>query len=193
MAPADPATPADPAATSLRRRSLSPSPWSVLGTFLVCYALDQWSKYLVVRDIPLGMSRELVPGFFELWHSTNRGAAFGMFQGGSAFFLALALVAIVVLAILWRQGTFAGRWSAAGLCLLVPGILGNVTDRIARGHVVDFLSFDLHFPGAHPFATFNVADSCICVAVGCLLIGSFYEGRSQRAGSKRIEPEEAES
>lgn len=171
MIPPDPSA----AAPFVRPRRLSPSPWALLGTFLPFYALDQWTKYLVVRDLDLGASHVVVPGFFELWHSTNRGAAFGMFQGGSTFFLALACVALVALAVLWRQGTFAGRWSAAGVSLLVPGILGNVTDRIARGHVVDFLSFDLHLPGAHPFATFNVADSCICVAVGCFLLGSFLE------------------
>ena len=183
VAVAPPMTPPDPAAPFTPSRRASPSPWALAGTFLPLYALDQGTKYAVVRDIPLGTCREVVPGFFELWHSTNRGAAFGMFQGGGVFFLALALVALVVLAVLWRQGTFAGRWSAAGVCLLVPGILGNVTDRVVRGHVVDFLSFDLHFPGAHPFATFNVADSCICVAVGCFLIGSFAEtGTAKKEG-----------
>ena len=181
MIPPDPAVAASP----IRARQLSPSPWWLLGTFLPLYALDQWTKFLVVRDLDLGASRQVIPGFFELWHSTNRGAAFGMFQGGGVFFLALALVALVVLAVLWRQGTFAGRWSAAGLCLLLPGILGNVTDRLTRGHVVDFLSFNLHFPHADPFATFNVADSCICVAVGCLLIGSFVEASSNRPPVRR--------
>jgi len=160
----------------------------LLAVFLPFYGLDQWTKYLVDKDIDLGTSRVIVPGFFELWHSTNRGAAFGMFQGGSVFFLALAIVALVALAVLWRQGTFSGRWSAAGVCLLVPGILGNVTDRLLRGHVIDFFSFDLHFPGAHPFATFNVADSCICVAVGCFLIGSFVEGEKRKVISDKNRP-----
>ncbi len=162
-----------------------PSPWVLLGTFAPLYALDQWSKIVVVANLSLGESHVVVPGFFELWHSVNHGAAFGMFQGAGAFFLALAAVAVVVLVVLWRRGAFADRWTAAGLCLLLPGILGNVTDRIVRGHVVDFLSFDLHFPGAHPFATFNVADSCICVAVGCFLIGSFFDakGRKTEAGA----------
>ena len=166
---------------------LAPSPWWLLGVALPLYALDQWTKLLVVRGLALGDSHEVIPGFFALWHSRNRGAAFGMFQGGGAFFLALALGALVMLTVLWRQGTFAGRWSSAGMCLLVPGILGNVTDRLTRGYVVDFLSFDLHFPGAHPFATFNVADSCICVAVGCFLIGSFAEGPAKRPPVRRAD------
>ena len=164
--------PIDPSAPAV---SLRPSPWALLGAFVPLYALDQGTKLLVDRRFELGGSRVVVPGFFELLYSRNRGAAFGMFQGGGIFFLVLAVVAVVVLAVLWRRGAFAERWTAAGVCLLLPGILGNVTDRLARGFVIDFLSFDLHFPGAHPFATFNVADACICVAVGCFLVGSFLE------------------
>ena len=153
----------------------------MLGAFVPLYALDQWTKWLVDQRFEFGASRVVVPGFLEILHSRNRGAAFGMFQGGGWFFLALAVVALVVLAVFWRRGAFADRWTAAGVCLLLPGILGNVTDRLARGYVIDFLSFDLHFPGAHPFATFNVADACICVAVGCFLVGSFLEERRKKS------------
>ena len=178
MTPSDPAVPAAP---TPRVRSVSPSPWALLGTFLPLYALDQGTKWLVERHLALGEYQVVIPGFFTLEHSINHGAAFGMFQGGGIFFLTLAVAALVALAVLWRQGAFAGgRWTAAGVCLLVPGILGNVTDRLTRGHVVDMLSFDLHFPHADPFATFNVADSCICVAVGCFLIGSFVESPARR-------------
>ena len=58
------------------------------------------------------------------------------------------------------------------------GILGNVTDRLWHGYVVDFLSFNLHIRYADPFATFNVADSCICVAVGLFLLASFIEPKA---------------
>ena len=85
----------------------------------------------------------------------------------------LSLVALVVLGVLYRQSAFAEPGARVGLLLLVPGILGNLTDRLVHGHVVDFLSFDLHVPGASPWPSFNVADSCICVAVGLFLLGSF--------------------
>ncbi len=174
-------SPSDPPAAIIRPRALQPSPWTLLGTFVPLYALDQGTKWLVDRRLELGRDHAtVVPGFFEIVHSHNRGAAFGMFQGAGVFFLALALLALVVLAVFWRRGAFAERWTAAGVCLLLPGILGNVTDRLTRGYVIDFLSFDLHFPGANPFATFNVADACICVAVGCFLIGSFLEERRRK-------------
>jgi signal peptidase II len=68
---------------------------------------------------------------------------------------------------------FPDRWSRWGVALLLSGIFGNLTDRIVHGHVVDFLLFDLHVRFANPWPAFNVADSCICVAVALFLIGSF--------------------
>ena len=59
------------------------------------------------------------------------------------------------------------------LALLLAGVMGNLTDRITHGHVIDFLLFDLHIPFAHPWPAFNVADSCICIAVGCFIFHSF--------------------
>ena len=141
---------------------------------LPLYALDQATKFLVVWRIdPLAEPRWIVPGWFGLvqWHNT--GAAWGVFSNANPFFLALSAVALVVLAVLYRFRAFAALWPRAGFCLLLPGVLGNLTDRIVHGHVIDFLLFDLHVPLAHPWPAFNVADSCICVAVGCFLIGSW--------------------
>ena len=152
--------------------------WKVLlATVGPLYALDQITKWLVVRHIDPQGFIALIPRWFLLVYWTNTGAAWGMFSKGGTFFLLIAVAALAVLAILYRQGVFASRWAGAGLCLLVAGILGNLTDRVTRGSVVDFLLFDLHFPGAHPFPAFNVADSCITVAVGCFLVGSWREGR----------------
>ncbi len=175
----DPAVPSEvaPAPVAGPRR---PRPsWAALaGTVLPLYALDQWTKSLVVRHIEWQGDIPILPDhWFDLVYLTNTGAAWGMLAGKSTLFLIIAVVALTVLTVLHRRGAFASRWAGAGLCLLVPGILGNLTDRVLRGSVVDFLSFDLHFPGAHPFPAFNVADSCICVAVGCFLIGSWWEGR----------------
>ena len=173
-----------------------PSRWRpslalLAGVFLPLYALDQWTKWLTVRHIRLHDELPVIPGWFSLVHLTNTGAAWGMLAGRSTFFLVVATVALVVLAVLYRKGMFATPWAAAGLCLLLPGIVGNLTDRVARGAVVDFLSFDLHFPGASPFPAFNVADSCITLAVCCFLVGSWLdaraEGRQQAVGGGKVE------
>jgi len=71
------------------------------------------------------------------------------------------------------------RWRDLSLALLLAGIVGNLTDRLLYGHVIDFLLFDLHVPYAHPWPAFNVADSCISVAVVLFIIQSF---RKQKNG-----------
>jgi signal peptidase II len=71
-------------------------------------------------------------------------------------------------------------WRDFSLALLLAGILGNLTDRFLYGHVIDFLLFDLHVPYAHPFPAFNVADSCISIAVLLFIIHSF--GKQKSAG-----------
>jgi signal peptidase II len=57
--------------------------------------------------------------------------------------------------------------------LLLAGVLGNLTDRLLYGHVIDFLLFNLHLPFARPWPAFNVADSCICIAVIFFIVHSF--------------------
>ena len=154
-----------------------PLPALLGGVVLPLYVLDQWTKWLVIRHISQDAPVAVIPGWFDLVYWTNTGAAFSMLTHSNGFFLALSSVALVVLAVLYRRGAFDAPWPRAGFCLLVPGVLGNLTDRLAHGSVVDFLLFDLHVPGAHPWPAFNVADSCICVAVGCFLVGSWFDMR----------------
>ena len=66
-----------------------------------------------------------------------------------------------------------------GVALLLAGILGNLTDRLLYGHVIDFLLFYLHVPYAHPWPAFNVADSCITLAVFCFVVHSFRQHHAQ--------------
>ena len=154
-------------------------PFSVLCVLVVLplYALDQITKFLVVKNIDPADFHPVIPNWFALVHWSNTGAAWGMFSNANPFFMALSALALAVLAVMYRSGSFAAPWPRAGFFLLVPGVLGNLTDRIVHGHVVDFLLFDLHVRFAHPWPAFNVADSCICTAVGCFLVGSLLDAR----------------
>jgi len=147
---------------------------------LPLYALDQLTKWLVLRALDYQEMRPVVPGFFDLVRFHNTGAAFSMFSNSNAFFIGLSAVALAVLAILARRGTFRGSMMRIGLALLLAGILGNLTDRLLHGYVVDFLLFDLHIPFAHPWPAFNVADSCICTATALFLWQSFREPKCGR-------------
>jgi len=144
---------------------------------LPLYALDQFTKFLVLRFIPPNSSLALIPNFFDLVHVTNTGAAFGSFKNNNGFFIALSCLAlIVVFAMLLRRGP-VDSWRNIALGLLLAGVFGNLTDRLVHGHVIDFLLFDLHVPFAHPWPAFNVADSCICIAVVSFIIYSFRESK----------------
>ena len=147
----------------------------VLLLTLPLYLLDQITKGLVLRYIhPDDPPRLIVPDFFALVNVTNDGAAFGSFKNNNVFFMVLASVAFVfVFALLLRRNRSPDRLRDVSLALLLAGIMGNLTDRLTHGHVIDFLLFDLHVPLAHPWPAFNVADSCICIAVVCFLIHSF--------------------
>jgi signal peptidase II len=141
---------------------------------LPLYALDQITKWFVLWNIhPEEPQHQVIADFFYLVNVTNNGAAFGSFKNNNAFFIVLSCVAfVVVLALLLRRRSPDGLRDLS-LALLLAGIMGNLTDRFVHGHVIDFLLFYLHLPLANPWPAFNVADSCICIAVVCFIIHSF--------------------
>ncbi len=144
----------------------------LLAITLPFYVLDQLTKWLVLRSLAPGEGRVVIANFFDLYHTTNTGAAFSMLSGANWLFIILSAVTLAVLAWYAWRGAFT-RWNAVAVALLTSGILGNLTDRILRGHVIDFISIDLHVPFASPWPTFNIADSAICVAVVILVALSF--------------------
>src|SRR4029434_4764587 len=149
----------------------------ILFLSLPLFALDQWTKQMVLRFISPDEPRVLISDFFSLVNVTNTGAAFGSFRGNNTFFIVVSCVALVIVLGLLLRARTPDRWRDLSLALLLAGILGNLTDRLLYGHVIDFLLFDLHVRFAHPWPAFNVADSCISVAVVCFIIHSFWQSK----------------
>ena len=147
---------------------------------LPLYALDQWTKYLVLRHIAPDRVQEVVPDFFHLVHITNTGAAFGSFRDNNTFFVVISCVALLLVLVLLLRKHEADAWRDVSLALLLAGILGNLTDRLLYGHVIDFLLFNLHVPYANPWPAFNVADSCITIAVVCFVVHSFRQSKTPK-------------
>jgi signal peptidase II len=145
----------------------------ILFLTLPLYALDQLTKRSVIRSIGLYDARLVVPDFFNLVNVPNTGAAFGSFRGNNTFFVGISIVALVVVTVLLVRSHRRDRWRDVPLALLLAGILGNLTDRLLYGHVIDFLLFNLHVRYADPWPAFNVADSCISIAVVLFIIHSF--------------------
>jgi len=150
------------------------------------FILDQATKFAVVEWIRLGERIPIIPGFFDLVHFRNTGAAFGMFSGVSAsvrvpFFYIVAAVAAIVLVLYYRSLEDDQYLMFFTLSLVLGAIAGNVLDRIRLGSVVDFLSFHIgdkslrlsvifrSFDVKLEWPAFNVADSAITIAMFLLV------------------------
>jgi signal peptidase II len=154
------------------------------GLAALVMVLDFLSKIAVLGSLAPGESRALAP-FFNLVLVFNKGAAFSFLASAQGwqtlFFAAIAVVASVVIGFLILKNRDK-KLFCGGLALILGGAIGNLYDRVAYGHVVDFLDFyamDWHWPA------FNVADSAITIGAGILIVESFLhrdaEGREKSA------------
>ena len=147
-----------------------------LGIAFVILLADQFTKLLIVGSFSLGDS-QTVTSFFNLVRVHNSGAAFSMLSNASGwqrwFFTGIGVVATFFILWLLRSHPTQKLFCFA-LALVLGGAVGNVIDRIAYGHVVDFLDF--HWDWLSPvfyqghFPAFNVADSAISVGAVCLIL-----------------------
>ena len=138
--------------------------------------LDQLTKSLVIRSLPVWGQQVIIEGFFNIVHVLNRGAAFGFLNTQNAswqpfFFIAVTGLAVLVLVSLLGQAHNKGPLYLFALSSILGGALGNLTDRLRHGVVVDFL--DVHLGRFH-WPAFNVADMAISIGAICLLI-TFYK------------------
>jgi signal peptidase II len=130
----------------------------------------------------------VIPGFFSLVHTRNPGIAFSLFADSGPLvrnvlvpLVSIAAVALII-AMLWGSRN-TGAKTYAGLALILSGAVGNLYDRAAYGYVVDFLDF---YIGAYHWPAFNVADSCITIGAGLILLDAL-----RSAAQQRHEPESA--
>jgi signal peptidase II len=141
--------------------------------------LDQATKAMVKARLPLHDSLTVIPGFFDLTHVRNTGAAFGMlnnleFAYKPAVMIAVALVALGAVASYAVTLPASQRIARYGLALILGGAIGNLIDRATMGFVVDFV--DVYWRGVH-FWAFNVADAAITVGVALMLLDVLGVGR----------------
>lgn len=155
------------------------------GVFMV----DQTTKAWATSNLRFGGDMPIISGLLNLSFAQNTGVAFSMLDDqGDAGRWGLSAVAFVaatlVLYFFWRTPRTDDRVMGA-LALLLAGIVGNVTDRMRLGFVVDFI--DIQFGSWH-YPTFNVADMAICVGAGLLIVDMFLS-KKHVAGSQNPEAE----
>jgi len=148
-------------------------------------ALDLWSKRAVFDWLQQqGNNISIIDGFLRLVMALNDGAAFGLFSGKPYLLVAVSIVALIaVFAIFLFSGT-ERRFVHIALALFAAGVCGNLYDRIFNnGLVRDFIDV-VYWPGRH-WPAFNIADSMLCIAVGLLVISTFFTGKSfQKCGQQ---------
>lgn len=137
------------------------------------FAVDRLTKWLIETHVSFLDSLQIIPGFFEIVHTENRGVAFSLFNDSTSEWRTLLLVLFSIAAVvlvggfIFRRAGSLDRYSLSGFALILGGALGNVFDRIVWGRVTDFLDF---YIGGYHWPAFNVADSAIVIGSALLLI-----------------------
>ena len=145
------------------------------------FALDRVTKSAIESRVSFLDTYNVIPGFFDIVHSQNRGIAFGLFNDGTSQWRTLLLVVFslaavgIVATMLWNAGRLE-RLSWFGLSLILGGAGGNVFDRIVWGRVTDFLEF---YVSTFYWPAFNIADSAICLGIGLMALEMLRKPPSQ--------------
>jgi signal peptidase II len=153
--------------------------WKAYGASLAVFALDRFTKWIVDTHVSFLDTYKVIPGFFDIVRSENRGVAFGLFNDSTSEWRTILLVvaavaALVVVSVMLWKARRQDRLSLCGLALILGGAAGNVFDRVMWGRVTDFLDFYIR---DHHWHTFNIADSAIVIGSGLLMLDLF---RSKR-------------
>ena len=143
--------------------------------------------YTRMQRVPLD-PKVLVEGYFVAHYAENCGAAFGMLRTAPSWVRATvfgiaALGACVVLTLMFMRGA-GGKLFGAAVPMILSGAIGNLSDRIRHGFVVDFIQVD---PRLFEYPTFNVADIAISVGVGLLLIDGMKKPETQSDAANKAE------
>jgi signal peptidase II len=142
------------------------------GLATAVFGLDRLTKWIIEQRVSFFDTYKVIPGFFDIVRSQNRGVAFGLFNESTSEWRTTLLVlgsmaAVVLVTVMLWNARRLDRWSIWGFSLILGGAAGNVFDRMVWGRVTDFL---LLYVGEYQWPTFNVADSAIVVGSGLLLI-----------------------
>lgn len=151
------------------------------------FMIDQVTKAWAIRVLRFNGDRTVIGGFLNFAYAENPGVAFSMLDDhGDAGRWGLSVVAFIAAALVlyffWRTPRSDDR-ILGSLALLFAGIIGNMTDRMRLGFVVDFI--DVQFGGWH-YPTFNIADAAICLGAALLIIDMLLSKRNQNAETRSV-------
>lgn len=135
---------------------------ALIGLSIVVVFLDQATKFWIQSRMVTGESLPVIAGFFHITYVLNAGAAFGILENKTWFFIGVALLLVGGMVYIYPRLPADKPLLRLGAGLLTGGAIGNLIDRIRIGSVVDFFDFRI-------WPVFNIADICIVCGVGCLI------------------------
>lgn len=166
--------------------------WSLSLLMSALIIIDQLTKGAIESNLYYGQSIPVIKDFFSITYVKNTGAAFGFGADGPLWFRQIFFLGLPVIFCFWifylliktLKGPF---YVSLAYALIIAGAVGNLIDRFNLGYVVDFLMFywkkeENHFPA------FNVADSCISIAAGLLIIDFFVQLRAKKTAEHASNP-----
>lgn len=140
-------------------------------------ALDQITKFLVVRYMEIGQSIPVIGKYLEITSHRNQGAAWGMFQGQMIFFYLVTVVVLALLVFIYKKEARNNFTAQLAITFLFAGALGNFIDRVLFQEVVDFIDVLII---NYDFPIFNVADSALTIGVILMIIEVFITGKGDK-------------
>ena len=139
---------------------------------VVVFLLDRWTKTIVLQSFLPGDSRPVVPHLLWWTYVQNTHGAFGMFGNSPVLLIVLALIVLAIFTYAFRDAVRRSRLVRVAFGMIVGGAIGNIVDLFQHRWVVDFIDFRTIWPNV-----FNVADACITVGVGLLVLSQLKRER----------------
>jgi len=147
----------------------------VIALFVI--AIDQISKWLIVKNMELGTSIPIIDNVLYITSHRNRGAAWGILENKMWFFYIITVVFVVFIVIYMQKYAKTDKLLGISLGLILGGAIGNFIDRVFRQEVVDFIHVYIF---SYNYPVFNVADSALCIGVVLIIIQTLLEGKKTK-------------
>ncbi|WP_102271528.1 signal peptidase II [Cytobacillus massiliigabonensis] len=145
----------------------------IIALFVI--ALDQLTKYLIVKNMELGESIKVIEDFLYITSHRNRGAAWGILEGQMWFFYIITVIVIIGIVYYIQKAAKGKMLFGVSLGFMLGGAIGNFIDRVFRNEVVDFINTYIF---GYDFPVFNIADSALVIGVAMLMIQMLLEERA---------------
>lgn len=147
----------------------------VIALFVI--AIDQISKWLIVKNMELGTSIPIIDNVLYITSHRNRGAAWGILEDKMWFFYIITVVFVAFIVIYMKKYAKTDKLLGISLGLILGGAIGNFIDRVFRQEVVDFIHVYIF---SYNYPVFNIADSALCIGVVLIIIQTLLEGKKTK-------------